>query len=305
MADYRVNVMLNCGRSGEAELYYWSSVENYNTFLADVSRLLAARANMLGKDVVIHGVRVQRLDAAEAKVDIPAILCPQPPPKNNAVDFPTVGTLIDCFSVDSVARRSMILRFQTATSDLTPWDSTKPVSMPPTADMLKYLGPWYEALGLKADGTGPGGPAAGRWCIRQRARIGGTAVTEDITAISRQQDGSGRFVITTLLTNPLMADGTHLHIHGVTGCGTQGLNGDTWTVGTIANPLKPALMDITVKKVQCCSGAAISYKKGAVFYIIRYILVPIHHAKWARTVSKKVGRPFIGTVGRRPSHCRG
>jgi hypothetical protein len=269
-----------------------------------MSRLVAARATMLGRDARFAGLRYQQIDVPAQKVAIGGMFLPLPPPANPAVEFPTLGTMIDLFNVNSVVRRSMILRFQAGGSTLLPWQSTDPISSTPSPKLIATLGQWFTALGLLPDGTGPGGPAASRWGLHARNRLNFGATAVKITSVVVLPGSSNRFTILAAnATNPFV-EGSRIHVHGATGCGTQGLNGDHVVVKA-TTAAAPSTMQYTVDQQQCCPGATMNYNGGAFAYSLAYTYPAIHHGKWARTVSKRTGRPFIGTRGRRTKRtCR-
>jgi hypothetical protein len=157
---------------------------------------------------------------------------------------------------------------------------------------------YLQILGVAVGALGNQVPVPTNWRFKARDLNEAVRQTTPIQAIDILVGAIPRWQIVVDF-NTAVQIGDRIHVHGVTGCATQGINGDAKVVGiaTAAAPMTGQL--ITLNKCPPCVNSPPEYQGGAIAYKIAYQLSTINRYEFDRTEHKNTGRPFFATHGRR------
>ena len=147
---------------------------------------------------------------------------------------------------------------------------------------------------------------AGSLCIKGRSFD--PAVTNPVQIISAAADATGCYTVLTIFpASTPYAPGMHIHVHGVTGCDSAGLNGDGLVIATTPGGLTTPPTITINRKACCCKTAGQTYNinpTGVLTQII-YGLWADGQALATRSVKRNTGNTSaVGTRGRRRKCCR-
>lgn len=306
---YQMTAKFSWGRNGWEEVYYYTPgvATTFQQALTEAARLAKARRDLLGEGPCLQAVAVE--DISYTTTFVPATKPPGPSPsaidyqldggcgltyKSHPVDSPEDGSLTDLYTADAVNRESKILRGVPVTQIL-PWGGA------PTLEQLNppYVGKvntFWGQLGILAPGAAVVNPGT----YSMRVKVGRGVPGYQVQIISVQTVGGGDLHFQIVAPNDVsIGAGDQIHIHGMRGCWSKGLNG----VATItAKAVAAGNMTLTLNKSQCCI-ADINYDGGATYEPIRFSFIAIVSAEGTRYAARKTGAAFFGSRGRRRSRC--
>lgn len=190
-------------------------------------------------------------------------------------------------------RREYLSRGQTTT--MNPWTETHPVSAPIPIDLRDKAKDYVQQLTQAAFMGLPFNDAnetLGRWCDRGVPLDPALRVVKKLTKVDVFSPTDSRWRV-DFEPGIILAKGDTLHIHGVGGAGTRGINGDH-----IVDDFDGG--DTILRSKQLCPCPIDWNKKGTCWKVF-YNLFPIINFRFWRNVRKSTGLPFYGTRGRRRS----
>lgn len=290
---YKVVLLYNLGRNGWSETYYWVQTgPAWSEIDKLVKGIAVGIAPFRAPGVLLDGVRVTDLVSRATKLYYPPEY-PDPPNWSGNAELPAKAWFMDMYDESLTYHRKLWLhgmpaRFNTFTF------ATGSSPNQTDGDLAQTL-LTYKAFLVSNTVPTDGNPLPlGKWCIRAFAKEVPPQTSQAITDVTINPT-TGTYQWTGAGVAPAL--GTPYVIKGNKGIGIKGLNGRATTISTFAVGVGPTIYQVT-NRLPKGIGSPILTKKGTIVSS-EYRYYPIANVRLVRISTKKVGKAFFVTPGRR------
>lgn len=292
----KVSFLWNQGVMGWSDTFYFCSTTNDPLIGAKEAAIKLAQSTlqMRSNKTLLAAIRLTSLGADNGKTllvnkDIPGGSAGK---LTQAEELPGKGWLMRLAAGNGTYSRHVNVRGIIAVDNT--YTSVNQVAPEPKPAFALAAGIYLGYL----NGTSPD-RLAGSWVIRAIAKEAPPRVVSALSSVTVDPT-TKQWVVKQLGANP--AVGQKIWIQRAKGCGTAGLNGMHTVVGV--GPLDPGGPAITLADYPKCTFTP-TWKPGTgVFITSVYQFYSIDVAQIERITTKKVGRAFFSTRGRRsPTKC--
>lgn len=177
-----------------------------------------------------------------------------------------------------------------------PWEDTDVLAKPAAlSDLGLESQPYFDLLTRPTPMARPGGTGTGRWCVRAVSKAAAVVPRVKVTSVTKLVDPLNDNITNWRWSSEVAlatSKGKTVHVHGVGGPGTRGINGDHTVKSITGNTITS-----TKKVPDLCTP---DYNGKGLTWAKLWFLYPIVRTEFEMTRAKLKGRRFFGTRGRQP-----
>lgn len=288
---FKVIILFNAGSHGWSDTYYavtsaadpWAAVISESKILASKRRALSVTSTE------IAGIRITRLDDSFGRTFVFGNDIPAGPPATGTAELPEKAWLVKMTDTSNTySRHSWIKGMPVTWNTYTPTAQAAPL---PFGAML----PPFTAYRTELESGGI--TTSVTWAIRALAKEVPPRQIGTLLGVGTTTGGSYFTVTAKGLT---VVVGDYIYIQRAKGCGTAGVNGKA-LVTNIEATADPTINIYSTDRPVRCPGVVL-YKAGTgkIFKSV-FAYYGIGRVDLERIATKRSGRAFFGTRGRRSS----